>query len=69
MGKPIFTIPCLGYFADWLSNPPGIYLAGTGMVIFAILLFLLDLLAKADESDRKAAAKKAEKEKTDAPVP
>ena len=69
VGKPIFTIPCLGYFADWLSNPPGIYLAGTGMVIFAILLFLPDLLAKADESDRKAAAKKAEKEKTDAPVP
>lgn len=67
VGKPIFTIPKLGYFSDWITNPPGLYIAGTGMVIFLILLFVPDILAKADEADRKAEEKKkaAEKESAD----
>ncbi len=65
VGKPVFTIPKLGYFSDWITNPPGLYLAGTGMVMYLILMFVPDLLAKADEADRKAEEKKrkAEEEK------
>ena len=68
VGKPMFTIPKLGYISDWITNPPGMYIAGTGMVVFLILLFVPDILKKADEADRKAEEKKkkAEQEKGDA---
>ena len=62
VGKPIFTIPKLGYISDWITNPPGLYIAGTGMVMFLILLFVPDILAKADEADRKAEEKKRKAE-------
>lgn len=65
VGKPVFTIPQLGYFSDWLTNPPGMYIAGTAMAIFIILLFVPDLLAKADEADRKAAEKKKQQDTAD----
>ena len=61
VGKPVFHIPMLGFFSDWVTNPPGMYLAGTGVAIYLILLFVPDLLKKADEADRKAEEKKKEK--------
>ena len=27
IGRPVFTIPYLGYVSHWVSNPPGMYLA------------------------------------------
>ena len=62
VGTPIFTIPKMGYFASWVQNPPGTYIAITVGVVLLILLFLPDLLRMADESDKKAAAKKQAKE-------
>ena len=64
VGKPIFTIPKLGYISDWIMHPPGMYIAGTGMMIFLILLFIPDVLAKADEADRKAEEKKRKEKET-----
>lgn len=55
IGRPVFTIPYLGYFAEWISNPPGMYLAITAAAVFAILLFLPDALHRAEEADRKKA--------------
>lgn len=63
IGKPIFTIPYLGYLSNWVTNPPGQYITIALVVVFVLLLFLPDLLKKAEEADkrdeeRKAAAKR-----------
>ena len=65
IGRPVFTIPYLGYFSNWITNPPGMYVAIAAAGVFLILLFLPDVLKKADEADRRAAEKK-KKEKEQA---
>ncbi len=62
VGTPVFTIPYLGYFSNWITHAPGKYIAITAAVVFLILLFLPDMLKKADEADRRAAERKREKE-------
>lgn len=65
IGRPVFTIPYLGYFSNWITNPPGMYVAIAAAGVFLILLFLPDVLKKADEADRRAAEKKKEKEQAE----
>lgn len=62
LGKPMFSIPKLGYFSDWITNPPGMYIGITAAVVLIILMFLPDMLKKADESDKKKAALKKQDE-------
>jgi len=54
IGRPVFTIPYLGYLSHWIVNPPGRYISITLVAVFVILLFLPDALHKAEEADRKA---------------
>lgn len=66
VGKPIFSIPKLGYVSNWVMNPPGMYIAGAGVVIYLILMFMPDVLKKAEDADRRAEEKKkAQQEKID----
>jgi len=58
IGVPVFTIPYLGYFSDWVSNPPGMYIAISLAIVLVVLMFLPDMLKKADEADKRAAEKK-----------
>jgi len=58
VGKPVFSIPYLGYLSDWITHPPGIYIAGTAAVVLIVLLFLPGILQKAEEADRRDAEKK-----------
>lgn len=58
IGKPVFTIPYLGYVSNWITNPPGMYVAITLAVILLILMILPDLLKKADQADQRAAERK-----------
>ena len=58
VGTPVFTIPYLGYFSNWITHAPGKYIAITAAVVFLILLFLPDMLKKADEADQRAAQRK-----------
>ena len=58
VGTPVFTIPYLGYFSNWITHAHGKYIAITAAVVFLILLFLPDMLKKADEADKKAAERK-----------
>lgn len=45
LGKPIFTIPYLGYISSYVQSPPGIYIAvGAGALLLA-LAFLPDMLS------------------------
>ena len=63
VGTPVFTIPYLGYFSNWITHAPGKYIAITAAVVFLILLFLPDMLKRADEADQRAAERKREKER------
>lgn len=59
-GKPIFNIPYLGYFADFVTNPPGRYVAiAVGCVIF-LMLFIPDLLFPSPEDQEKMKATEEE---------
>ena len=53
VGKPVFTVPYLGYLANWMMHPPGLYLTVTGAVVLIILMFLPTILQKAEEADRR----------------
>ena len=45
LGKPMFTIPYLGYVSSYVQSPPGIYIAvGVGALLLA-LAFLPDMLS------------------------
>ena len=54
IGKPVFTIPYLGYVSNYIQNPPGMYVAVAAGAILILLVFLPDIFA----DDKK------EKEKT-----
>lgn len=59
LGTPVFSVPCLGYLAGYISKPPGLYIGVTALCILIVLLFAPDLLRAADRADRRAAEKKA----------
>ncbi len=44
IGTPVFSIPYLGYVADFIQEPPGTYIALAVGAIFVMLVFLPDLL-------------------------
>lgn len=58
VGKPVFSVPKLGFWADWMMKPPGLYLAVTAAVVLIVLMFLPGILKKADEADRREAERK-----------
>lgn len=57
LGKPVFTIPYLGYFSNWITNPPGMYIGISAAAVLLVLIFLPDLLKKAEEADKRKAEK------------
>ena len=63
IGRPVFTIPYLGYVSHWVSNPPGMYLAIALALVLIILTFLPDRLRKASEADARDAARRAQADK------
>lgn len=44
IGVPVFSIPCLGYIADFIQEPPGLYITIAAGAVFLLLLFLPELL-------------------------
>ncbi len=56
IGKPVFTIPYLGYVSNYIQNPPGMYVAIAAGAILILLVFLPDLF----EDDKKKKAIKDE---------
>ena len=44
IGKPVFSIPCLGYVSAYIQNPPGMYVAISIGAALLLLVFLPDLL-------------------------
>lgn len=53
IGVPTFKIPKLGYVADFVQNPPGMYITiGVGIVLI-LIVFLPDMLGKKKEEENK----------------
>ena len=73
IGRPDFTIPYLGYVANYIQNPPGTYVAIAFGIIFLLLMFLPDLIGgdeKKDGAEKKAKSEKSvKKQKREAPAP
>ena len=51
IGTPIFSIPYLGYVADYIQHPPGMYIAISAGAVLLLLVFLPDIFA--DDKDGK----------------
>ena len=49
IGKPVFTIPVLGYVAYYIQHPPGMYIAIAAGAVMLILVFLPDLFKKEEK--------------------
>ena len=58
IGKPVFTIPYLGYVSNYIQHPPGTYVVISAGAILMLLMFLPDLFS--DDGEKK---KKTEEEK------
>lgn len=62
IGSPVFTIPKLGYFANYIKSPPGLYIAISGGALLLLLVFLPELIdAFTDDGKRSDKAEKKEK--------
>jgi len=46
IGSPVFSIPQLGYLANYIQKPPGMYVAIFAGAILMLLVFLPDLFEK-----------------------
>lgn len=58
IGTPVFSVPYLGYVSNYITNPPGMYIAFAVLGVIILLMFAPDLLKAADAADKKAEAKK-----------
>lgn len=62
IGVPIFSIPYLGYLAEYIQHPPGMYVAISAGAILLLLVFIPDIFSdeekEKDGGKPKAAAKK-----------
>lgn len=56
LGKPVFTIPYLGYISSYVQSPPGMYYAIAVGVLLLVLVFVPDMLG-----DEKKKSEKSEK--------
>ena len=52
LGKPVFSIPYLGYLSNYIQNPPGMYVAIAAGALLILLVFLPDVFS--DEEKEKA---------------
>lgn len=67
IGSPVFSLPKMGYFANYIQNPPGMYIMISGGAILLMLLFIPDLIFSDEEEEkpkkkRKKGAEEASEE-------
>lgn len=60
LGTPVFTVPYMGYFANYIQNPPGKYLAISAGALVLIMVFYQNCLTTAmNQPTKKRRRKKA----------
>lgn len=57
IGSPVFSIPYLGFVANFIQNPPGTYVAISGGALLLLLVFLPDLFKKEEPEEKPAKGK------------
>lgn len=53
IGKPVFSIPYLGYVSAWIMSPPGNYIAIGGIVLLFVIAFVPDIVSKFSKKKEK----------------
>ena len=53
IGTPVFSIPYLGYVANYIQNPPGLYIAIAAAIVLVLMVFLPDLIAGDDKKKKE----------------
>ena len=66
LGSPVFSIPQLGYLANYIQNPPGTYIAISVGAILLLLILLPELFSGDEEDKPKKRRKNAKGEKKSA---
>ena len=66
IGTPIFSIPGLGYVANYIQHPPGTYVAISAGAVLLLLVFLPDVLAPDKDKKEKKGKRAAPDEEDDA---
>ncbi|MCR5010099.1 MAG: signal peptidase I [Clostridia bacterium] len=64
LGRPVFTIPYLGYLSSFIQHPPGTYLAIAVGAVLLLLVFLPDLLGAILSNDKGKNKKEEQEQKT-----
>lgn len=64
IGSPIFTIPKLGYVANYIQNPPGTYIAISAGALLLLLVFLPDLFDGEDGKRKKTKGTEEESQRS-----
>ncbi len=66
VGKPVFTIPYMGYLANYIQQPPGIYVAIAAAAALVMLVFCADGLSekKGEQTPASETASEADGEET-----
>lgn len=54
IGRPVFSVPLLGYFSSWIQTRHGMIQGGSIAAALILLMFMPDLLKKADAADKRA---------------
>lgn len=66
VGTPVYSLPKMGYVANYVQSPPGSYIAMSGAAVLMILIFLPDLLFSdepAAEGQKEPKSKSPKKKK------
>lgn len=61
IGTPVFSVPYLGYVADYIQHPPGMYIAISAGALLLLLVFIPDIFADDDKSKKAGGQKKGKK--------
>lgn len=71
IGTPVFSIPRLGYLANYIQHPPGTYVAVSAGAAVLLLMFLPELIGmmRGDGEEDKPPKEKAPREKGPAEKP
>ncbi len=64
VGKPIFSIPYLGYAASYIQQPPGSYIALAIGAAIVFLILLIDLLT-GERDDKKPQPNESQRKESD----
>ena len=62
IGKPIFSIPYLGYVSSYIQHPPGTYVALVACALMIFLVFLPDIFTFGEEEQKKETQEKSASE-------